>query len=124
MLNMKRDLDLVKSILVKIEANPDPIGWIEIELLEASAIEVAYHVKILSQSGLIEAVNVTTRSGFDWKAISLTWKGHEFLDTIRNDTVWVKTKEAIKSKGGSLPFTLISKIAAAFVANHHLLDKL
>jgi hypothetical protein len=121
---MKRNPDLVKAILVAVEANTNPGHWVDIELPDTSAIDIAYHIKIMCEGGLLEGDDLTVRSGFDWKATDLTWQGYEFLDTIKNDTVWAKTKDFVKSKGGSTSLTVIGKIAAAFAANHHLLDKL
>jgi hypothetical protein len=46
---------------------------------------------------------------------SLTWQGHEFLDAIRNETVWAKTTATIKEKGGSLPFDVIRDTATSWV---------
>jgi hypothetical protein len=38
-------------------------------------------------------------NGFDWKPKRLTYRGHELLDTIREQQIWQWTKEAAK-KGG------------------------
>ena len=39
--------------------------------------------------------------GFDWKARSLTWHGHEFLDAARDETIWAKaTAKAVDVVGG------------------------
>jgi hypothetical protein len=107
-----------------LEDKENPRGWAEIDLEGVSNELVSYQIKILSQGGLIEADNCSTQSGFDWRAVGLTWAGHEFLDTIKNDTVWAKTKSFVLSKGGSASFTVIGKIASAFAEKHHLLDKL
>ena len=42
---------------------------------------------------------------------SLTWKGHELLDNIRDDVVWKKTKEATKSFS-SVSLNILSSVAA------------
>ena len=44
-------------------------------------------------------------------ASSLTWQGHEFLDAIRNDTIWNKTKNVVAERGGAIPFELIKELA-------------
>ena len=42
----------------------------------------------------------------------LSWEGYEFLDTIRSESVWVKTKEHIKEKGfQSVPIELVMTTA-------------
>jgi len=114
---MKRDMELVRAILLATEAHPKGSGWIDVKIEGYSQEEVAYHVKLLADAGLIEAHDLTTQGDFCWKPSSLTWHGHEFLDAVRNDTVWAKTKEVVKEKGGSVPFAvlqaLVIKIAGA-----------
>ena len=47
---------------------------------------------------------------------SITWNGHQFLDNVRSNTVWNKTKEtAIKL--GSVSVSFLSNIAAQIIAN-------
>ena len=36
---------------------------------------------------------------------------HEFLDAIRNDTVWNKVKATVKEKGGAIPFEVLKLLA-------------
>ena len=50
-------------------------------------------------------------SHFEWQPKSLTWEGHEFLDAVRHETVWAKTKEVVKSKGGSVSFEVLKELA-------------
>ena len=45
---------------------------------------------------------------------SLTWEGHDFLDAIRSDTVWNKTKTLLKEKTLGMSFNIIKKIAINF----------
>lgn len=40
---------------------------------------------------------------------ALSWKGQEFLDTIRDDSIWKKTKE----KAGSASFDVLAAVAKA-----------
>ena len=65
----------------------------------------------MAEAGLIEAKNTTTMQNFSWRPTGLTWQGHEFLDAVRNDTVWRKTTALIKEKGGSVPFEVIKALA-------------
>lgn len=60
-----------------------------------------------------------------WIYASLTWDGHEFLDSIRNDNVWIKAKEGIKSKGlelGSVPFSVLKDYATMLIRNMFNID--
>ncbi len=104
---MKRDMDLARQILFAIEeSNQDPIGWISIKIPDRDARDVSYHVQILSEAGLIEARDLSSKSGYEWKPTRLTWYGHEFLDAARSDTLWERAKAlTLKETGGlSLDF--------------------
>jgi len=107
---MKRDIDLIKEILIQIEKSNQVKGWINIQIPGRSSKEVYYHIKLLHEAGLIEAVNQSTKSGFMWVAKSLTWNGHEFLDAARNDTVWENLKNKVKEHGGNVPFYVVKDL--------------
>ena len=70
----------------------------------------------MAEAGLIEALDASTMGDFDGKATALTWQGHEFLDAVRNDTVWRKTIALIKEKGGSVPFEVVKALAVRFAS--------
>ncbi|PJA96228.1 MAG: hypothetical protein CO129_07625 [Ignavibacteriales bacterium CG_4_9_14_3_um_filter_34_10] len=107
---MKRDMDLARNILFKIEEYPEPNGWADIKIENYSQDEISYHIKLLFQADLIEADNLTDSSGFEWKAKSLTWKGHEFIEAARNNSRWDNAKKFIIEKGGSLTFEILKSV--------------
>src|SRR5215208_2731090 len=119
---MKRDMELVRKILLETEQYAKGTGWVNIEIPGYSSEDVSYHVKILGEAGLLAAQDLTTHNGFCWMPRSLTWEGHEFLDAVRNDTVWVKTKNVVKEKGGSVPFEVIKELAVRFAGSLFGLD--
>ncbi|MBS0977434.1 DUF2513 domain-containing protein [Levilactobacillus brevis] len=45
----------------------------------------------------------------------ITYKGHEFLDNIRDDTNWKETKSTIASKMGSASLNIFSSVAAKLI---------
>ena len=112
---MERNLDVIRNLLLQIEAS----GWGFIETDEICKKidierEVAdYHLKLLYQAGFIEAAIVRGKEGLahskkiqrdeDYivfvKPWSLTWEGHEYLDTMRDPEIWKKTKESVKEVG-------------------------
>jgi hypothetical protein len=90
---MKLDKDLVREILLQVEAYPHPMGWVELSVPGHSAEEIAHHVELLDEAEFIEAQDLTTMDGYDWRAKRLTYEGHEFLETVRDGEVWRLTKE-------------------------------
>lgn len=41
---------------------------------------------------------------------NLTWQGHDFIEDAKNETVWIKTKEFIKEKGGSASLSGMTEV--------------
>jgi hypothetical protein len=120
---MKLDKDLVREILLAIEANDDePTGWIVLEIEGHSPTHVSYHVQLLDEAGYLEAQDLTTigPEGYEWQPKRLTFHGHEFLDTVRDTETWKFTKNTAKelSVGG---LKMLFEIARAF-AKQKLLE--
>jgi|SRR5665213_1496089 len=65
---MKLDKDLVREVLLQVEASPDPMGWVDITVDGHSEEEIAYHVQILDEAGFLEAEELTSLDGYDWRA--------------------------------------------------------
>ena len=107
---MKRDVDLVRAILLEVESKETPSGWVDLQIADYPKDHVSYHVKILSEAGYLEAQELTTKSGFDWKPINLTWQGHDFLDAARNKSVWQKAKKKVGDKVTSVSFDVLKSI--------------
>ena len=107
---MRRDFELVREILLAIEASDKAQGAIQLEIPDHDSEVVAYHVKLLHEAGLITAINASTRAGLDWIPKSLTWEGHEFLDAAKNDTVWNKAMTTLKDKAVSVPFEIVKAV--------------
>jgi hypothetical protein len=107
---MKRDMDLARKILMEVENNPEPFKWSPRLNMEGySDKEIAYHVKLLSEAGLIEA-KIHPSNAAVYMIKSLTWNGHEFLDASRDESRWVKAKSIILNKGGSLTFEILKQV--------------
>ena len=104
---MKRDMDLARKILLETEKHQKPDEPLELQFEGHSPKEVAYHVKLLAQAGLIEAFEGSRMGAFEWWPTSLTWNGHEFLDAARDDQRWTKAKARIGEKGLALSFDLL-----------------
>lgn len=101
---MKLDKDLVREILLAIEASDhDPRSGITLKVDSKTPMEVSYHVMLMNDAGLIVGQNHNHLgpNGFNWEAKHLTYQGHEFLDTVRDGEVWRRTKDAAEKVGGA-----------------------
>ncbi|MCW5963853.1 MAG: DUF2513 domain-containing protein [Bryobacterales bacterium] len=110
---MKIDFDLNRAILAKLEEQhlEDEGKGSAIAVDGYDAATVTYHVRYLYQGGLIEARDQSTKDGRCWRALRLTYQGHEFLQNMRSDTVWSKAKEVVLSATGTLSIEAL-KIAS------------
>jgi hypothetical protein len=114
---MKRDMDLARDILHKLEAVDAGAG------VPASAFPgftnqvVACHFKLLQEAGYIEAnlYEIEELGPLDGSAQRLRWDGYEFLDATRNATVWQRLKKKVVEEGGSLPFTVVKELGLLYV---------
>jgi hypothetical protein len=102
---MKRDMGLVRNLLLGIERDPQfdgtkmlsPQKPEDLGITNHSIEEVSYHLAMLIEEGFINGKTTGIRIGATVPVISkLTWKGHEFLDDIRDPDIWTKTMERTK----------------------------
>jgi len=102
--------------LLKIEESSEAtgIGDVDLKIEGRSEQEVSYHIMLLHQAGLIEALDLSDSEGIDWRPSCLTWNGHEFLDAYRQDTLWNKAKSFVLEKTGALGMEAL-KQAVPFV---------
>lgn len=70
----------------------------------------------MQSAGLIEAIDYSSLNELSLVARSLTWQGHEFLDKIRNDTVWNSLKTTVKSKSLDLSLDTIKQVAQTIIS--------
>jgi len=107
---MKRDMDLVRKILLAMEAD-QPV----IMTLGYDPDVVGHHVWLMEQGDLITVSATSTHDDVGPVALpcAITWKGHEFLDAVRDDTVWQLVKQ---DQGLSLPFALLHELALRILA--------
>ena len=111
---MKRDWDTIREILIKFEGLAPDAGPLQLsDFPSEKAYEYSYHVELLLEAGLIhgQMSKMLGRHAQNFLAQRLTWQGHEFLDAIRSDTVWNKTKTSFVKGGLSMTFDLVKEVA-------------
>lgn len=106
---MKRNMDLVRQILLFAEEQnkptiPDINGF--------SEEEVAYHCEIMEEAGLLVLINLSTCSSSCYSIDRLTWIGHEFLDSARNESFWKKVCAQIANKVAGASFAITAEYLA------------
>ena len=116
---MKRDWDVVRELLVKIEECSNPSEALSLSSFSSErSAEISYHAELLLEAGLVDGqiLKTISRGPHDFFLHRLTWNGHEFLDSIRSESVWEKTKKVFASKGIEMTVDLVKSVATE-VAN-------
>lgn len=111
---MKRDMDLVRKILLAVEDSDEEDlrnRWLEVDGFDR--IMVARHVEIMAEANLVDALvaRADNSPAQAARVYKLTWAGYDFLDAIRNESTWSKTKQFVKEKLGSASFEIVKAVA-------------
>ncbi len=95
---MKRDMELVRELLLKVEAAPEKPSWKDLVAAadEAEAQRILSHLKLIEEEGFVRSIVVNAGTYRLPQDIELTWKGHEFLNDVRDPEIWRRTKERAK----------------------------
>lgn len=111
---MKRDMDLIRRMLLATEALTDG-GLSELDGVEQRVF--AEHAQLMVEAGLVEAQ--VARSQFipiDGYIFRLTFAGHDFLEAAKNDGTWAKVKAHVLKSGASVTFDLLKDLLKAELA--------
>jgi uncharacterized protein DUF2513 len=104
---MKRDMDLIRHILLEVEGRAPNVQSTEITNTEHSPDVVAYHFELLIDAGYAKGSVAQTRAMNLAMINNLTWDGHEFLDLCRKDTIWEKAKGRVFDVTGSTSIDIL-----------------
>ncbi|MGP6433897.1 DUF2513 domain-containing protein [Pseudomonas paraglycinae] len=111
---MKRDLDLVRKILMYYEDKEMDGMDRAIEVGGYSESSINYHLLLMDEAGLLRcerSVSSSTPSRvIKVYPFSLTWKGHEFLSSAKNESLWGKAKSLSLDKAGVLSFDIMKDL--------------
>lgn len=115
---MKRDMDLIRKILLAVEASDS--GWSPESLTidGYSDREVGYHCLLIVEAGLCNGEETTGGHDASPNAFldRLTWQGHEFLDAARDHTLWTRAITACKKGATSVSFVVLVQLLHKYAA--------
>jgi len=104
---MRRDWELVRMLLLKVEESDDIEEFLGYENGEwrfsgdygsFSQNQILYHVILLINEDFIWG-NLDDDDNDIKDIYGLTWKGHEYAEKLRSSPRWEKIKEEIRKKG-------------------------
>jgi hypothetical protein len=114
---MKRDMELIRKILLEIESWNDTTPKI-VDIDGYDSIIIGRHVELLYEANLIDSLKpFESGSTHDPATIfvkDISWSGHEFIDVLKNQSVWGKLKEnfSVEELAG-LPLSVLQNVGMA-----------
>lgn len=111
---MKRDINLMRQIMLDLEALPcihTNISeiWLDRNLDDYQTI--ALHVKLLADSNYLELGNCLLGYDFEnWHINRITNDGYTFLEYVRNDTIWNTLRSKLTALG-SIALRIVEPLA-------------
>lgn len=107
---MKRDLDLVRKIVVEMQDMPP--GYILTSMDNVDDRLFAEHIILMKEAGFLDAFVQHYQSGEAPKVqvTRLTWDGQNFADLIASDTIWNKVKAKVIKPGVSWTFGIFTEL--------------
>lgn len=132
---MKLNYDCVRDVMLAIESMDyvveDEDGYISYEEIEFndlvnringrkerySRVEIFYTLQNLKQAGYLDVSDQWADGHAECFSINyITYSGHRFIDTIRDNKVWSHTK-GILSTFASVSVTMVENIASQVITN-------
>jgi hypothetical protein len=107
---MKRNKELIRDILLKIESGETAFNTLSKEVAphlglspnegipDEEAKELKYHLNLLIKYKWI-TTHIFSGDGH-YHIEGLTWEGHDFLDSVRDREIWRQTSAAADKAGG------------------------
>lgn len=115
---MKRDLDLIRHILLTIEnADSDRLHLSDFSTDAYDECTVSHHLKLLLDCDYIDAVS-RNAIGCPYTIFivsRITSQGYDYLDSVRNTSVWEKTKKVLAEVGGSASLDAVKSLASSIL---------
>ena len=106
---MKRDDEYLRKLLFEFEEIEEWLFMMPGLTLDSSFEDrrEQYHILLMIDAGLAIEVGRST--------FRVTNKGHDFLEAIRDEGIWNKTKAAVAETGGSATLEIFTALAKGFL---------
>lgn len=111
---MKRSMIVIREILLALEADTDSL-----KSRDFDECTLRYHQSLLVEAGLVHGsvgntVGNTTNVPSSVIVRGLTWEGHEFIDSVREEAVWETIKSEFKESSFETIVSVSKQLAEGF----------
>jgi hypothetical protein len=116
----KRDMDLIRELLLRLESWDMEMGDVftispderQMAVEGYDAAQIEYHLSLLRDQRLINCPGSQPLTGITFAG--LTWEGHDFVDSVRDPEIWEKTKKGVNAVKG-FTFDLLKDLAKGLI---------
>lgn len=108
---MKRDVDLMRRLLLEIEVRDakSPIDALGCEAWHDGGERIRFHIRLLVDAGLLKEAG---HNSAGVPCVRLTHEGLEFIELARNEVRWSAAKSAVRTATGGIPFASLKALLA------------
>ena len=103
---MKRDNDYIRDFLLKFEEQKEPLLY-RPPTMDGGDIKERHHIHLLCDKGYMVEINEGV--------YRLTNSGHDFIEAIRDEGIWNRTKQQIADTGGNVTLEIIKTLATGLL---------
>ena len=101
-------MDLIRLLLFQIEGEQEP------DLSDYSNKQIQYHQRLLIEADLVHGIAEEVLGGdFFINITQPTWKGHEFIEAARNDSIWNKVKGRVSKLNTAMTLPILLELLTA-----------
>ena len=116
---MRRDLDVIRDLLLEIEQFTGYTNYSKRMVNDTRDFNMtAFHLMILVDNGFIEATMTTPptkKRGPEYIISRITSSGCDYLDNIRDKSIWDKTKTKLGSLGETASLEVVKITSGAII---------
>lgn len=118
---MKRDMKLIRRMLIAIEEDKNTVTLEKLRLLDLDEKKADHHVWLMLKGGLINA-NVKHYNGSLVCGViqGLSYEGQDFLDAIRGMVIFNMTDHVLSQRMDIATFETYKEVAQAFAKSEAL----
>lgn len=106
---MERDMELIRMVMLAAEKTEDPYELIDPKIEGHNETEISYHIALLDDAGLLKGRDRSAIGVFRWSAGALTWAGHEFVASVRDEDAWKEALAITAKSAKGTSFELLKK---------------
>jgi hypothetical protein len=96
-------------VMLAAEESKDPYELVDPKFEGHNETEISYHIALLDDAGLLHGQDRSAIGVFRWSAGALTWAGHEFVEAVRDDSVWKEARAITAKSGDGTVFEILNK---------------